>query len=204
MPKINAANVAQHREQTWAALLDAVSQLVAERGFESLSMREIAQRAGVTRTVIYNYAPDKETLLIATAQRGGDQLDAKIRAVSADNDLSRADRIRAILRILLVDFRSDPTALLMMSSLFGSLGPSQSEEAVRQLRERAAVTLSQLLNDPTDTGSSADQLDATLAVRLTAAVVESCVRAMSEDHTHADWIADQCTLYVLRALGVED
>lgn len=46
-------------------LFEALSSLMQERGFDSLSLADIAAEAGIGRTAIYNHFPDKETLLVA-------------------------------------------------------------------------------------------------------------------------------------------
>lgn len=65
MPKIIGGSLAEHREQTRTRLFDALSSLMAERGFEAITMAQIAARADVGRTVVYNYFADKEALLVA-------------------------------------------------------------------------------------------------------------------------------------------
>lgn len=50
-------------EETKRAILDAAQALFAERGFEAVTMREIAKAAGCSHTTIYIYYQDKEALL---------------------------------------------------------------------------------------------------------------------------------------------
>jgi len=45
--------------------MDALDTLMTERGFESVSMSDVAKRSGIRRTTIYNHFTDKEDLLIA-------------------------------------------------------------------------------------------------------------------------------------------
>ena len=105
MPKITAATVAEHRERTHEALLDAVDALVLERGFEAISLRDIAAHAGVARTAIYNDAPDKTALLIAAAQRAAAPMRTAVADVAADQAMSPAARLEEIVRLLLVPLR---------------------------------------------------------------------------------------------------
>lgn len=65
MPKIIGGSLAEHRERTRAALFGALSELMTERGFDAISLADIAGRAGVGRTAVYNHFPDKESLLLA-------------------------------------------------------------------------------------------------------------------------------------------
>lgn len=65
MPKIVGASLAEHREQVRARLFAALASLMAESGFDAVSLADIAARAGVGRTAVYNHFPDKEALLLA-------------------------------------------------------------------------------------------------------------------------------------------
>jgi AcrR family transcriptional regulator len=51
-------------------LLEAAAACCAETGFDSATLGQIARRAGVTPTAIYNYYDSREDLLYAAGQRG--------------------------------------------------------------------------------------------------------------------------------------
>ena len=55
------------RERTRAALLAAARELVREKGYEHTTLREVAQRAGMTSGAIYGNFRDREDLFIALA-----------------------------------------------------------------------------------------------------------------------------------------
>ena len=65
MPKIIGESLASHRELTRAHLFEALGTLMGEQSFESITMSQIAERAGVGRTAVYNHFADKEVLLLA-------------------------------------------------------------------------------------------------------------------------------------------
>ena len=65
MPKILGSSLAEHRERTRSALFAALSHLMGERGFDAVSLADIASAAGIGRTAVYNHFPDKESLLLA-------------------------------------------------------------------------------------------------------------------------------------------
>lgn len=73
MPKIIGATLAEHRTRTRTALFDALSALMRERGFDAISLADIAGRAGIGRTAVYNHFPDKETLLLAFIEHETEQ-----------------------------------------------------------------------------------------------------------------------------------
>ena len=65
MPQIIGESLASHRELTRARLFEALGSLMGEQSFESITMSQIAERAGVGRTAVYNHFADKEVLLLA-------------------------------------------------------------------------------------------------------------------------------------------
>jgi len=65
MPKIIGGSLREHREQTRRRLFEALSTLLADRGFDAITLADIAATAGVGRTAVYNHFADKEALLVA-------------------------------------------------------------------------------------------------------------------------------------------
>jgi AcrR family transcriptional regulator len=51
------------RQETRAAIVDAAAELFAERGFDAVSVMEIARRAGVVEKTVFNHFPVKEGLV---------------------------------------------------------------------------------------------------------------------------------------------
>jgi AcrR family transcriptional regulator len=52
-------------KDTRQRILDAAAELFVERGYEATSLREIAERVGVTKAALYYHFPGKEDLLRA-------------------------------------------------------------------------------------------------------------------------------------------
>ncbi|MDJ0952917.1 MAG: TetR/AcrR family transcriptional regulator [Acidimicrobiia bacterium] len=63
MPKIKAATIDEHKEQTRAALLDAGARLFVRSGLAGTSIGTLADDAGIARTTVYEYFPNKEAVL---------------------------------------------------------------------------------------------------------------------------------------------
>jgi AcrR family transcriptional regulator len=53
----------RRRQQTRTRIVDAAAELFAERGFDAVSVVEIAQRAGVVEKTVFNHFPVKEGLV---------------------------------------------------------------------------------------------------------------------------------------------
>jgi AcrR family transcriptional regulator len=65
------------------ALVESAAQLASERGAASVSLREVARRAGVSQAAPYHYFSDKSALLAAVAEKGFRLFDASQAAALA-------------------------------------------------------------------------------------------------------------------------
>lgn len=72
------------------------SDLIAARGFDAVSVRDIATAAGITVPTLYWYIGSKQQLLIDLVQGVHQQLYDRLTAV-ANSDATPADKLRAIL-----------------------------------------------------------------------------------------------------------
>jgi AcrR family transcriptional regulator len=88
-------------EETRQAILKAAGQLFAQRGFEAVTMREIAREAGCSHTTIYIYFKDKEALLHHLSTGPLRFLQGEMEAVLQDQALSPRDRLRRISEIFI-------------------------------------------------------------------------------------------------------
>jgi AcrR family transcriptional regulator len=92
------------RERTRAALIDAAAELIAEEGYDRLSMNRVALRAGMTKGAIYGNFDSKEDLVIeaflATLKRSppalipGASASEQLRVIAEDM-IAMAPRVRA-------------------------------------------------------------------------------------------------------------
>lgn len=64
MPRISADSVAEHVAQQEAAVLNAALELFLERGYEHVTLADIAARIGLARNSLYRYFPDKAHILL--------------------------------------------------------------------------------------------------------------------------------------------
>lgn len=64
MPRIRADSIVAHKEMTRRQILDSARQNFLEFGYPDTSLGDIALDAGIGRTTMYEYFPDKEAVLI--------------------------------------------------------------------------------------------------------------------------------------------
>ncbi len=97
MPKIIGGSLHEHREQTRLRLFGALARLMGERGFDALTLAEIAAAAGVGRTAVYNHFTDKESLLVGFITHETEHFVGQLhRAIDGLDDPT--DQLRAYVR----------------------------------------------------------------------------------------------------------
>ncbi|CUH85768.1 HTH-type transcriptional repressor KstR2 [Thalassovita mediterranea] len=87
-----ARTAGSHSDITGPRVLDAALRLFAQHGFAAVSMRQIAREVGVQAGALYNYTPDKQTLLFDLMRRHmEDLLEQRQDRLSAADPLSRLE-----------------------------------------------------------------------------------------------------------------
>lgn len=121
-------------------LLALGTEMLAESGVAALSLRKLAQRAGVSHNAPYQHFPDKESLLAAIAEQGfrllGDAMD------SAQADPTHSDPIERLIatgQSYVVFALNHPAHYQLM---FGPL----NNEAYPDLRATSHDTLAKLVH----------------------------------------------------------
>lgn len=79
-----------HHGDLRAALLREAGVLLREQGVEGVSLRRLAERAGVSRTAPYHHFEDKNALLCALAEEGFRRLDTLMEQVAMTGDNQEA------------------------------------------------------------------------------------------------------------------
>lgn len=131
MPRITAATIGEHRAQTRDRILQAVSRLSRAQGIDAISMTDVASEAGITRTVLYNYYPDKAALLLAFTERVTHYFIESF-ARELPDDASPSDRLLAFVRLQLAGLLAHPHP--GAADLSATLGP----DAYQQLADHVA------------------------------------------------------------------
>lgn len=195
MPRVIGGTLAAHREHTTSKIFAALRALLYERGYDSLTLADIAEAAGMSRTAMYHYVPDKESLLVAYAEHETDayltRLDEALRPL--DNPV---DQLRAYLRLQLEYFSGNhlppgPTLRLLLpegaaDEVLGHVGMIEERLAdiVKRGRDRRLL--------------EAEDLDATVAM------ISACISRGSVAAPEATALADTIAsteAFVLRAVG---
>jgi AcrR family transcriptional regulator len=130
---------AERREQ----LIDAALSIAARGGYENLAFEKVANRAGVTRNLVYHYFPGgRQELLEAAAHRAGEQLSSQW---VTDPDVPLPERLATNLSQMM-DHAEEPTdAWLLYRQGRGSVDQKLLEiMAIYRERIIATISLNQL------------------------------------------------------------
>jgi len=107
---------AYHHGNLPLSLVKVAKTLIAERGLEGFTLREVARRVGVTHVAAYRHYADRRALLAAVAEHGFRQLRRRLEGACRRNPSSLEPRLRAILASYL-QFCWDEPALT--AAMFG-------------------------------------------------------------------------------------
>jgi AcrR family transcriptional regulator len=143
-----------HHGDARNALLAAGLELIATVGAAELSLRGVAERAGLSRQAPYNHFADKEALLAELARIGFERLESRIRAIkgypkgtsldhAANAYIEFAQSAPALFRLMfsreLVDLSRCPAAMAAAHSAFGSLAAIVGKLATPQRAEELSL-----------------------------------------------------------------
>lgn len=139
MPRITGATIKEHVAKQEAAVIAAATRLFGERGFEQVTMTDIAEEVHLARTSLYRYFPDKDHILLAWLRREINGLIDRSDAI-ARSDAAAADRLRRWLDLQL-DYVADPEHKLFsdIASGVGNLAPAVRAEIGERHRELYAT-----------------------------------------------------------------
>ena len=196
MPKVSGGSIDAHRRLTRQRIFDAFSALLYERGYDAITLAEVAATAGMSRTTMYNYFTDKDALVVAFADDEAARYVAGLRAVLAPIE-NPVDRLLAFISEQLRYFASHhlPPGRDLKVALSGPAYERVLEHvgAVEQL-------LRDILHDGITEGYfPIDDVEATIPL------VTACInRGGPDDYRDSD-LEDSIEVtetFVLRALGV--
>lgn len=158
-----ARTAGSHSDITGPRVREAALALFAQHGYAAVSMRRIAQEVGVQAGALYNYTPDKQSLLFDLMQGHMDELlDARAQEPVADTPL---ERLEAFSRFHIRFHLERPLAVFISYMELRNLTPANFA-TIEDLRRRYEGELETILRDGREAGDFhvADTKITTLAI----------------------------------------
>ncbi len=144
--------------------LEAALDLLAERGYEGVSLEEVARRAGSTRPSIYRRWQGRDALLLDAVRLVFRRMDA---AVAAQPPVrSVRERIRRLLEAAIRDLH-DPRQRRVMATVIAAIHRHRElEELQRLVHARRGAVLRRMLEQGVRSGELPPDLDIEAALDL--------------------------------------
>jgi len=157
-----ARTAGSHSDITGPKVREAALKLFAAGGYAAVSMRAIAAEVGVQAGALYNYTPDKQTLLFDLMERHMTEL---LAAVQDDTAQAADVRLNAFVAFHIRFHHARPDAVFIAYMELRNLTPENFAH-IEGLRRRYEDGLEQILRDGVESGvfNVSDTKIATLAI----------------------------------------
>lgn len=196
MPKIMGSSILEHRENTRRALFDALSSLMRERGFDAVSMSDLASRAGIGRTAIYNHFTDKEDLLLAFVEDEMSGYLDTVHSMLAEHS-EPIDQLRIYVRSQLL---AERTYLMSPGPPLKDVISPATGQRLRQHVIQSSRLLKGILEEAMSAGALPVQ-DVSLSIQLVNGALTG--RRVPREEPHRTAFFHGTELFIIRALGAD-
>jgi AcrR family transcriptional regulator len=200
MPRIRASTVVEHRELMRTRLLDAFGDLLADKGYADMTLAEVAARAGMARNTIYNYAHDKEALLMAFIGRAVEQFVTATRAELEGLGDAR-ERLAWLIRRQMHQFAVEPGGGSDSGMLEGNALGAAAHVDLQLRFEPLHALMTEIVSSGIASGDFRSELDAEQVVPMVSAVIGSERVPVGNRQHDPDVAAERVTAFVLHALS---
>jgi AcrR family transcriptional regulator len=119
------------KERNRERLQQAAFELFAERGFDNVTVDEVAERAEVSKSTLFRYFESKEDLLLADTRAHRDALLTAVAARPTDEPVLRS--LREALRSLAQDFQADRGRAVARARIMSTSPTLASRSIERQI-----------------------------------------------------------------------
>lgn len=197
MPKIIGGSLHEHREQTRQKLFAALSTLMEERGFDAITLADIAAAAGVGRTAVYNHFADKESLLVGFITDETEQYVATLERSLEDVE-DPTEQLRAYVR---AQAQLKRIYHLAPGPDLRSVLSRATQQRVREHVMLVEQILRRILHAGIESGDFPEQ-----DIDTTVPLVNACLSSRGvpeEDGPARDRAIESTVTFVLRAVGAQ-
>ena len=192
-----ARTTGSHSDITGPRVREAALRLFAQSGFAAVSMRQIATEVGVQAGALYNYTPDKQTLLFELMRTHMEEL---LEAAPEAGEAPATTRLEDFVRFHIGFHHARPDSVFIAYMELRNLEP-ENFEAIEALRRRYETVLETILQAGSAEGvfAVADSRLATLAVIAMLTGVTTWFRP--DGRLSLDAVQDQYWQMVARLVG---
>lgn len=196
MPKITGSSLEDHRQRTQERIFAALEQLLHLHGYDSITLADIAARAKIGRTVMYNYYPDKQSLLLDFAGRETDDYRSRLEVALAGTD-NPVEQLQLFIRMQL---RQLTTQHIAPGSLRTVLTDAGHERMLEHVAPLAGILRDILMRAQGEQYLPDDDIDVLLPLVSASISGRNTVDLQGRS---LDLAIEATTTFVLRGLGAQ-
>jgi AcrR family transcriptional regulator len=168
--------------------------LIVDRGYDAITLADVAAAAGVGRTAVYNHFADKESVLLAWVNDETDRYLVSLRAQLLTDD-DPLGQLRTFIRMQITEFATHHTRL-------AGIGTALSADGRRAVRDHIAPIiriLEGIVQRAIDSGIIPPQKIDTAVPMISALTAVQFAVAAKDDDLHA--AIEAVTEFVLHGIG---
>lgn len=151
-------------------IIDIAEALFTERGYNAVSIRDIAERCDVTNAALYYYFPSKTALFDEVLEHHASRLDARMRK-AGDLGGSYRERTRAMLMEYVSITKNRRPPFYLLRRKIEGLDESKRTDYFRRLFHAMILPLEELLNETIQAGDLEELPDGYSAAALLVGMV---------------------------------
>ena len=174
-------------EETKTKILTAAEKLFLTKGYETVTMREIAKYADCSHTTIYLYFSDKEALLLDISTPYLEKLKSELQAIHVDPSIDQERRVKEMC-LAFIHFGIDNQGMYTLFMVTDSSRvDEQPEKKINQIRLQLFLLLTDALRSVLHV---TDEDKLLLYTRILIFYVHGCIStySMSKESSASLWL----------------
>jgi len=170
-------SVSVEHEKRKEEILDKALDVFAVEGYKDTTFQKIAERCGITRTILYLYFNNKKEIFTSCIKRFMERLEQEIKTIAEGQERSNAEKLVAIGEMVanLCVVESKLLSVMLDYLLNLKMAGGDPDERVRRRTVRMRHILAALIIEGKRTGEFAADVSGKAASELFYALIEAAV-----------------------------
>ncbi|MGE0215944.1 TetR/AcrR family transcriptional regulator [Mycolicibacterium sp.] len=143
---MNGTRRDRRRDQVTSELLDRATKLFADKGYDSTTVGDIAEAAGMSRSSLYHYIRNKDDLLTLLVQQVSNALAEILGELAERSDLTPTAKLRALTGLLVVHRARHPDQFRILDRSEALL-PKPARTEHDRAKRRVLHELTRIIDD---------------------------------------------------------
>jgi AcrR family transcriptional regulator len=183
-------------------ILNVAQELIAEKGYTTMSMDELAARVGISKPTLYGFYRTKSDLVVAAISRGMGRGLSKVQQIVAQEG-PPLERLAAVMRTIIGHSQEGIAPMLAGVPEMKDLMHNRCE--LSQLKQQMMGAIILLLEQARQTGELADDLELSIILQAFGGIVMSCFHREPGDPApqDSDELTDGLTRLFIRGIRAQ-